>query len=119
MFLIREFSLNKAHDFLLPLLIFFIVVFTGYLLRRIIFARLLRWSSNTKTQLDDIIIGSIRTPFIIWSAMLGIYLSLEFSLMPEEIVLVAGKFLFILGILSVTILRRIYPQRQLRRIPRR
>lgn len=86
-----------------PSAIFLIIVITGYILRKILFKKLTHWSQNTASSIDNIIIESIKWPFIIWFVMLGMYLGLEISKMPEEIINIIGKVLFILGILSVTL----------------
>lgn len=97
---------NRARivfDFALPLAVFLIVLGLGYLIRRILFNRLSRWTNTTKTRLDDIIIAAVKGPFIIWCLMFAIYFSLEVSRLPEGIVLIAGKILFILGVVSVSL----------------
>ncbi len=97
---------NRARivfDFALPLAVFLIVLGLGYLIRRILFNRLSRWTNTTKTRLDDIIIAAVKGPFIIWCLMFAIYFSLEVSRLPEGMVLIAGKILFILGVVSVSL----------------
>ena len=49
-------------------------VAVGYIARKIVFWRLAAWSKKTETQIDDIIIESIKTPLVIWFVMLGLYL---------------------------------------------
>lgn len=87
----------------LPVAIFLITVILGYIIRRVLFKKLIRLSRNTASAIDDIIIESIRSPFIIWFIMLGIYFGLEVSQMPEGVIHIAGKIMLILGILSVTL----------------
>ena len=97
---------NRARivfDFALPLAVFLIVLGLGYLIRRILFNRLSRWTNTTKTRLDDIIIAAVKGPFIIWCLMFAIYFSLEVSRLPKSMVLIAGKILFILGVVSVSL----------------
>ncbi|MDD5634900.1 MAG: mechanosensitive ion channel family protein [Candidatus Omnitrophica bacterium] len=90
-------------DLTIPLAIFLITIIFGYVLRKILFNKLIRLARNTTSMLDDIIIESIRGPFIIWFVMLGIYFGLEVSRTADEIVHIAGKTLFVLGTLSVTL----------------
>ncbi len=89
-------------DFSLPLAVFLATIGGGYIIRRILFRRLLAWTKNTKTRVDDIIIAALRGPFIIWCLMFAIYFALEVSRLPENIVLIFGKILLVLGIISVT-----------------
>ncbi len=86
-----------------PVAIFLITVMFGFVVRKMLFKKLIRWSQNTTSSIDDIIIESIKGPFVIWFIMLGIYFGLEISKMSEEIVHLAGKTLLVLGIFSVTL----------------
>lgn len=94
---------NRLFDSLLPLAVLAVIIAAGYALRRILFGRLSRWANKTKSQIDDVVIEAIRGPFMIWCLMFGVYLALEFSTVSEELVLIAGKILLVLGIISVTI----------------
>ena len=96
------FSINNLFEILLPIGVFLITLACGFVIRKIIFARLNRWSKHTKPQVDDIIIDSIKVPFIIWFLMLGIYFALESSKLPENLVHIIDKFLLVLGIFSIT-----------------
>lgn len=84
-----------------PVAIFVAAIIAGFIGRQILFNRLRVWSRHTKTELDDIVIDAIRGPFIIWAAMLGLYLALELSTVPENIVAVSGKVILALGVLSI------------------
>jgi small-conductance mechanosensitive channel len=86
-----------------PLAIFVGVLIAGYVTRKILFVRLNRWAQNTQSQLDDIIIASTKGPFVIWFLMLGAYLAAKFSTLPENVVQIIGKVLFVLGSFSVTL----------------
>ncbi|MBU1869125.1 MAG: mechanosensitive ion channel family protein, partial [Candidatus Omnitrophica bacterium] len=100
--MLQNISFQKFFSLLMPVLIFLATIVFGYILRKIIFTYLLRWSKNTKTKLDDIIIHSIKGPFIIWSFMLGLYFSLQSVSLPDNLVRIVNKVLLVLGIFSVT-----------------
>lgn len=87
----------------IPLAIFLITIIFGYIVRKILFKKLIRLSQSTTSSMDDIVIESIKGPFVIWFIMLGIYFGLEISKVPKEIVYLASKTLLVLGILSVTL----------------
>jgi small-conductance mechanosensitive channel len=87
----------------MPLGVFLGVVVFGFIIRSIIVRRLTAWSKRTTTQLDDIIISSIRGPMIIWFVMLGIYVALEISSLPERVVGAIDKVVLVLIIFSVTL----------------
>jgi len=96
-------TLEMLMSMVAPLIIFCLTVIGGYIVRKIIFMRLMRWAQNTRTQIDDIIIGSVKGPVIIWFLILGGYFALEASKLPVNIVRGIDKGLLVLGILSVTL----------------
>lgn len=103
MYEFMPFPIQKFLVLIMPLLVFLITVFTGYIVRKILFGRFSRWASRTKTGIDDIVIDATRGPFIIWCLMLGIYFGLEISELPEQWVDIGGKALLVLGVGSVTL----------------
>jgi small-conductance mechanosensitive channel len=86
---------------LLPFLTPPAAILLGLWARKLIFRRLTRWAQKTKTDWDDVLVASVRTPFLIWCAMIGIYLALRLSPLPEKIVVLAGKALLILSVISL------------------
>lgn len=93
----------QLSSILSPLLTFLAVFCTGLILRKAIFKALIKWAKGTRFQLDDIIVESIKGPFLIWCFMLGIYIALKVSDLPEHLVVLLGKFLLVLTIGSVTL----------------
>jgi len=89
-------------NFAVPLLVFFVTLFVGFFLRRILVARLERWAEKTKSPLDDIIIHALEAPFVFWFFILAVYLGFEVSNLPENILRLAGKGSLALIVLSVT-----------------
>jgi len=96
-------SIRKLLEILIPFAIFIITLILGYFVRKAVFLHLMRWSKNTKTQFDDIVISALRNPFIIWFLMLGIYFALETSTLPENLTNLIDKGLLVLGIFSITL----------------
>ena len=90
-------------EMLMPLIIFLVVLSIGLIAKKIIFIRLACWAKKTSTQLDDVIIQTIKGPFVILCLMLGLYFALQFSKLPENIVHVMSKSILILGIFSVVL----------------
>lgn len=88
---------------LIPVIAFLFVFSLGILFRKILFLRLIKMTKNTQTKIDDIIVSVIKGPSIIWCLMFAIYLSLEISNIPDEMVRIVGKTLLVLGIFSVTL----------------
>jgi small-conductance mechanosensitive channel len=88
---------------LLPLGLLIGTLAVGYVLRSALFKHLQQWTQGTKTRIDDILLGSLRGPFMIWVLMVGVYLAMEFSHLPEKELAMAEQTLLVLGIFSVTI----------------
>jgi small-conductance mechanosensitive channel len=99
----NEAIIQTTVELILPFATFLLILGVGFLLRALLFIRLTRWAQHTKSDLDDIIIDAIKTPFIIWFLMLGIYCALRFPKLPENVVNTADKTLLVLGLLSVTL----------------
>lgn len=95
--------IQKLFGVFIPFIVFLITLILGYLLRKLIFTRLIRWSAKTKTQVDDIVISATKGPFIIWFVMLGVYFALESSKFPQHLTQIINKGLLVLGIFSVTL----------------
>lgn len=112
-------QMEKSSIVVAPLAVFLLITVFGYILRRFIFIRLDRWARETKTEIDNIIIESVRKPFVIWFLMLGLYFGIRVTTLPQNFVFGIGKTLAVLGIISVTLvltsiaggLLRIYSQR--------
>jgi len=73
------------------------------IIRSIIFRFLHARAKKTTTQLDDIIIESVKNPSILLAVAIGIHIGLAFSGMPEKHIGYLGKILHVIVILSVTV----------------
>ncbi len=98
MSLLRDFGLQA----LIPLSVLTATLIVGLWARRLIFRALLRWSQKTQNKADDLIVRSIRGPFMIWMLMLGIHLAAQVSSLPDRISNLIAKVMLILLIVSIT-----------------
>jgi small-conductance mechanosensitive channel len=96
-------SMEKVFEIVLPLAVVAVTLAAGYIIRKIAFERLAKWSKDIAGGVGDIISSVIKGPFIIWVLMLGIYFALEVSTLPDRVVRVASQTLLVLGIFSVTL----------------
>jgi small-conductance mechanosensitive channel len=96
-------SMKKVFEVVLPLAVVAVTLAIGYIIRKIAFERLAKWSKDTAGGVGDIISSIIKGPFIIWVLMLGIYFALEISTLPYRVVRVANQTLLVLGVFSVTL----------------
>ncbi len=71
--------------------------------RKAAFGYLNRWAKKTETQLDDIIIESLRQPSVFWALAVGLYIALDTSTFPVKYVNYGLSALYVLIILSVTL----------------
>ena len=88
---------------LIPMVIFFATLTTGYFLRKLLFKHLRLWGKHTKSRFTDIIIESANGPILVLFLTLALYLALKFSKLPQNVVDITGKALLVLGILSITL----------------
>ncbi|MCS6935964.1 MAG: mechanosensitive ion channel family protein [Candidatus Bipolaricaulota bacterium] len=93
----------SVFDFLIPLGVTVGVWITGLIVRHYLFRYLHRIAAQTEWAFDDIVIKITRGPFVIWALMLGIYIALQISRLPDPVVNELGKLLLGLAILSVTL----------------
>jgi len=92
-------SLNMA---IIPVTVLLATIIVGLIVRGIISVRLSKWSHASK--IGRLTKEIVRGPVIIWFLMLGIYLALEVSVLPGDIVNIVGKILLALGLLSITLM---------------
>lgn len=90
-------------ELIVPLLTFAVIVSLLFLIRHILFRFLHKWSKTTETELDNIIIASIKIPSIYWILAIGLYVSIGISELPDKYSLYLTKAIYILVILSITI----------------
>jgi small-conductance mechanosensitive channel len=96
-------------DYLIPLAIVIGTLIFGYIFRGVLFSYLHRLAARTAWDVDDIIVGAIRGPFLIWVLMLGLYGALNASSLPDLAVetgsdLVLGLALFSISLTAANIL---------------
>jgi small-conductance mechanosensitive channel len=87
----------------IPVCAFLVTVIVGYVVRAVVVHRLEALAAKTTSQLDDVIIKAIRGPMLIWFVMLGLFIAVHVSKLPEAYQTVAAKILLALGILSITL----------------
>jgi len=93
--------IQKSLDIIVMAGIVAISTAAGYFLRRQAIGRLSRWAGKSGSPAGDIIVSAIKSPFILLSVMLGLYIALEFSEFSKKIVERTEKGLFLLAIIAV------------------
>lgn len=87
----------------MPLIIFLVVLSLGFIIKKIIFIRLVSWAKRTSTQLDDVIVKAVKTPAAILVLIVSLYFAVQFSKLPGNIVQVINRSILVLGIISVVL----------------
>ncbi|MEW6118341.1 MAG: mechanosensitive ion channel family protein [Nitrospirota bacterium] len=72
-------------------------------IRGISFKVLHRWSETTDTEIDDILIKSLRIPSLYWCIAIGLYFGLSASELQDRYVTYLSKTINVLVILSITL----------------
>ncbi|MBZ0154805.1 MAG: mechanosensitive ion channel family protein [Alphaproteobacteria bacterium] len=88
-----------APSFIIAFLVFFLTLGV----RGVLFRSLHRWASGTRTDLDDILIGAIRTPSLFWCIAVGLYAGIAFSELPQKYLVLLRRGLHVMVIFSFTI----------------
>jgi len=86
-----------------PASLFLVVMSAGWFARRHVFRWMEKWAAKSSAQIDDLLVQTLRGPFMLWVAMLGLYLAAQSSELPDRLTLFIGKTLLILWIISLTV----------------
>ncbi len=100
---ITDVIFDHWHDLIVPSIVAGTTLLVGWILKRLLFRGLHRWAARTATDLDDIFIGALQRPFMLWVLILGIHLALQASALPPRLTGYTGLGLLILWVLSLTI----------------
>jgi small-conductance mechanosensitive channel len=100
---IVKYLVENWDELVWPAVLFAAVVASGWLFRRVLFARLRRWADSTPTNIDNILIDSLHGPFLLWVLILAIHMATEYSALPRGVTRWSGKLLLALWITSFTL----------------
>ncbi len=86
----------------------FVLVFAAVsavllLLRGLLVRALRRWAGKTKTGIDNVLLEAIRVPSVYWALAIGLYIALGTSDFPQRFVDYGLKAIYVLVILSITL----------------
>ena len=86
-----------------PIVVFLATLAAGLLVRRVLFARLRKWSNTTSTRFDETFIDSLQEPFLLWIVILAIDVATDVSQLPRSITIWSARALLVLWIVSLTL----------------
>lgn len=94
---------REWREFLAPLLIVAGSLTAILLIRKGVIGALARWAARTESRVDDAILAAVRTPSLLWSLVLALYLAVGLSSLDPNAAFYAFQFLHAILILSVTL----------------
>lgn len=97
---VRDLLVAGIESYLTAALVFLIVVSGGFLLRRVLVRWIHRWAAASETKIDDIIVGAIEKPIIMWFVIGGVYAALPFLNLTPQVATNAEKAIILTIILS-------------------
>ena len=100
---LQHLNFNNLIDTVGPLSAFVIFFLIGLVVRKILISHLNRLAQTSKTGVEITVMKGISRPFIIWCLMFAIYMAIGISRLPKYWIDAAGKILFVLGVISGTI----------------
>jgi small-conductance mechanosensitive channel len=95
--------LKDPSEILVPLGLLAAAVIGGLIVRSILSRVLRAWTAGSDSNLDRIVVDSLRGPFILWSLILGLHLATQNSEIPRTYLKYVPRTLAVLWILSLTI----------------
>jgi small-conductance mechanosensitive channel len=101
---IRQIALQDPLKLVLPACLLVGTLIAGYLVKRLLFRALRRWGETTSGKVDVVLTESLGGPILIWSLILGIYFATESLDLPDRSLRIIERTLFILTILSLTMM---------------
>jgi small-conductance mechanosensitive channel len=72
-------TLDQFLDYLLPVVILLVFTVLGYVIKFALNRYLVAFAKKTKTKIDDIVIGAIKTPLIAAFALIGLGIALRYA----------------------------------------
>jgi small-conductance mechanosensitive channel len=101
---VSRFFAHYYISLLISLGIVAVVLGAGWIIRKILFSLIRRWTAGTGSHLDIFLTESLRGPLMIWALMLGLDFALRFSEVPIKIADRLEVTLAILWIVSLTLM---------------
>ena len=94
--------MDDPFKLLVPLALLLATVLAGLVVRSILFRIVRAWAKGADSQLDSLIVSSLRGPIVLWSLILGIHLATQYSEIPRADIRYIPRTLAVLWILSLT-----------------
>ncbi|MEZ5351587.1 MAG: mechanosensitive ion channel family protein [Bryobacteraceae bacterium] len=97
-------SLEKLGPALVwPAALFAMVVVAGWIVRQSLFRKLRKWTSSNQLKFDEVLVESLRFPFLVWVLILAIHVATQNADLPARPAAWVGRILLVLWLLSFTV----------------
>ncbi len=96
-------DLDNIKEFIIPAAVTITIIVVLLIVRSAVLRILKRGASRTKSHVDDVVLQAIRTPSIYWSVAVGLYVGVAVSSLPLRYVNYITKGIYILIIISMTL----------------
>src|SRR5437879_11223685 len=101
---IRQFTLDDWLKLVVPACVLVASLVAGYVIRQLLFRALRRWGSKTSSNLDVVLIRSLRGPIMIWALIIGVYLATQSLELSDRHTGLVDRSLLILAIVTITMM---------------
>lgn len=98
-----EAIISFLRRFAVPGIVMLASIAVALILRTFIFNLMHKWAKKTKTDVDNLIIQSIKFPSIFWCIAIGLYLGIKTSTLSEKVIHYTSKALSSLIIVSLAL----------------
>jgi len=101
---IRQFTFDDWWKLVVPACVLLASLIAGYVIRQLLFRALRRWGSKTSSNLDGVLIRSLRGPIMIWALIIGVYLATQSLELSDRHASLVDRSLLILAIVTITMM---------------
>jgi small-conductance mechanosensitive channel len=98
-----DFISQHWQTLLTPATVLLVTLAVGWFTKRLLFQTLRRWAAKTASRADDLLIGVIQGPFMLWVLILALQLAVQSSTLPVKATDLVGRALLVLWIISLTL----------------
>jgi small-conductance mechanosensitive channel len=87
----------------MPMLVFIGTAVLGWIIKRLLLRAMNSWAKKSETRWDGILVHAISGPFMFWMVILGLWLALQSSELPEKAADLISRGLLVLLVISLMI----------------
>ncbi|HUI53808.1 MAG TPA: mechanosensitive ion channel family protein [Bryobacteraceae bacterium] len=99
---INRLMVRNPMELVWPVVILLVTIAVGWLVRRLALRALHAWISHTQNRAGQILADAAAGPALVWAVLLGAYIAVQSSSLPEQITGRVSEALFVLWMISLT-----------------